>query len=346
MFLTSFTHYRGIAIILIVLGHCYGLSNWSFASYPERVLANIITGGTALFVFISGFLFHQVFYPGFDFFRFITKKMNKVIVPYLIWSSLALLFTLSTHTPLPDGFVGPGTSLWDRWIQPSVLSLVTGGHFIAYWYIPFTLILFLASPLFLRFITLQRRTQVILTGSLLLCAAVVQRPINNIQVFQSVVFFLPVYLFGILCSLERKRIYAVLADKTVLLGLGVVGLSMLQSCFYMGAGSYHKAPFVWHFLDINIFQKLLLCLLCMVFLHRYEDRESKLLSTLATSSFAIFFIHGWVIKGLGLIKPWLPFAGGLWFLPVTAGMVILCSYVLAVLIKKRFNKHSTLLIGW
>ena len=58
MFLTSFAYYRGIAIVLIVIGHCYGLSGWTFASYPERVLANILTGSTVLFVFISGFLFH------------------------------------------------------------------------------------------------------------------------------------------------------------------------------------------------------------------------------------------------------------------------------------------------
>ena len=74
MFLTSFSYYRGIAIVLIVIGHCYGLSGWTFTYYPERDLANILTGGTVLFVFISGFLFHQVFYPGFDFRWFLTKK--------------------------------------------------------------------------------------------------------------------------------------------------------------------------------------------------------------------------------------------------------------------------------
>ena len=42
MFLKSFEYYRGIAIVLIVVGHCYGLSGWEFNSYPERVLANII----------------------------------------------------------------------------------------------------------------------------------------------------------------------------------------------------------------------------------------------------------------------------------------------------------------
>ncbi|WP_448873709.1 acyltransferase family protein [Desulfobulbus propionicus] len=346
MFLTSFAYYRGIAIVLIVLSHCYGLSGWTFASFPERVLANIITGGTALFVFISGFFFHQVFYPGFDYRKFMAKKLRKVVTPYLIWSSLALLFTFATHSPLPDLFVGPGASLWDQWIRPTVFSLITGGHFMAYWYIPFILILFLGSPLFLGFIDLPRRTQVAITGALLLCAAVIQRPVNNILVLQSVAFYLPIYLTGILCSLEKERIYEIFSDKIPLLCTGVIGLSMLQSLYYLGAGSAHKAPFVWHYPDINIFQKLLLCLLCMVVLHRYEHSENRILSTLAASSFAIFFLHGWVIKGLGLIKPWFPFVGGLWLLPLVAGLVILCSYAVAVLIKKQFARHSSLLIGW
>ena len=111
MFLTSFSYYRGIAIVLIVIGHCYGLSGWTFASYPERVLANILTGGTVLFVFISGFLFHQVFYLGFDFRWFLTKKLRRVATPYLLWSTLTLVLNLLTHTPLPDRFVGSGPSL-------------------------------------------------------------------------------------------------------------------------------------------------------------------------------------------------------------------------------------------
>lgn len=125
MFLTSFAYYRGSAIVLIVIGHCYGLSGWTFASYPERVLANILTGGTVLFVFISGFLFHQVFYPGFDFRWFLTKKLRRVATPYLLWSTLALVLNRLTHTPLPDRFVGSGPSLWDQWLRPA-LSPIPG----------------------------------------------------------------------------------------------------------------------------------------------------------------------------------------------------------------------------
>lgn len=346
MFLKSFEYYRGIAIVLIVAGHCYGLSEWTFSSYPERVLANITTGGTSLFVFISGFLFHQVFYPRFNYRRFMMKKFQKVFMPYLFWSVLALTLTFSTHIPLPDGFIGPSHSFWDQWLRPILLSLITGSHFLAYWYIPFIMIMFLLSPLFLRFITLKRRTQVIVTLALLLCSALAQRPVNNILVIQSVLFFSPVYLFGILCSIDRDWIYQHFDNKTALLALGVLVLAMVQSSYYPGAGSYHKPLFMLHAFDINLFQKLLLCLLCMVILHRYEHNENKTLSALAASSFAIFFIHGWVIKGLFLITSWMPLKGGLWLVPLITTLVTFCSYVVAVLIKKGVSKHSSLLIGW
>ncbi|MDD2467016.1 MAG: acyltransferase [Desulfobulbus sp.] len=346
MFLKSFEYYRGIAIVLIVIGHCYGLSGWHFSSFPERVLANIITGGTSLFVFISGFLFHQVFYPRFKYSRFMSKKLQRVFVPYLFWSALALTLTFSTGIPLPAHFVGPGLSFWDQWLQPIFLSLITGGHFLAYWYIPFIMTMFLLSPIFISFIKLERRTQVIVTLGMLLCSALAQRPVNNILVLQSVLFFSPVYLFGILCSIDKDWIYEHFDNKIWLLALGVLALSMIQSSYYPGAGSYHKPLFLLHAFDINIIQKLLLCLLGMVLLHRYEKSENNVLSALAASSFAIFFIHGWVVKGLFQIKSWFPFTGGLWLLPVITALVIIGSYALAILIKKLFPKQSSLLIGW
>jgi len=53
MRLVSFDYFRGVAILFIVAGHSYG--PWGINTLPEKILSNLITGGTALFVFISGF---------------------------------------------------------------------------------------------------------------------------------------------------------------------------------------------------------------------------------------------------------------------------------------------------
>lgn len=96
------------------------------------MLANILTAGTVLFVFISGFLFHQVFYPWFDFRWFLTKKQRSKATPYLLWFTLALVLNLLTHTPLPDRFVGPGPSLWDQWPCPCPLAKPGKGDGISF----------------------------------------------------------------------------------------------------------------------------------------------------------------------------------------------------------------------
>ncbi len=64
MRINYFDYFRGIAILLIVAGHC--LAPWYINTMPEMVIANLIKGGTALFVFISGFFFITYFILNFN----------------------------------------------------------------------------------------------------------------------------------------------------------------------------------------------------------------------------------------------------------------------------------------
>jgi len=57
----SIEYFRAIAIILIVAGHLL-LAGIESSYLFELAIQNIIFGGTTLFVFISGFLFHHVFF--------------------------------------------------------------------------------------------------------------------------------------------------------------------------------------------------------------------------------------------------------------------------------------------
>ena len=66
----SIDYFRAIAIILIVAGHSYGLSYLHFNSNIEYAIMNLITGNTALFVFISGFMLHHIFYNRYNFKNF------------------------------------------------------------------------------------------------------------------------------------------------------------------------------------------------------------------------------------------------------------------------------------
>jgi len=48
--------------------------------------------GTALFVFISGFLFHHIFYSRFNYRAFISRKIKDVLVPYLVLSTPYVIY--------------------------------------------------------------------------------------------------------------------------------------------------------------------------------------------------------------------------------------------------------------
>ena len=85
MFINSINHFRAIAILIIVSGHTYHISDLKFDSFFENVIGNLITGGTINFVFISGFLFYSIFYNRFKYSQFIKSKIKRILLPYFFF---------------------------------------------------------------------------------------------------------------------------------------------------------------------------------------------------------------------------------------------------------------------
>lgn len=345
MHLKSLEYFRAIAIILIVAGHCYGISGWHISSFSDRFLANLITGGSALFVFISGFLFHHVFYPKFNYRIFIKKKVQNVFFPYLFLSIFAIAQALITHRPFAATYFGPQQTVMDQVIQPVLLYLLTGGVLV-YWYIPFIMCIFLLSPLFIRFIHCSAPTRIGITALLLLVSLFIQRPVNNFLIPQAVVFFTPVYLFGIVCSMHKEWIYKNLENRSLILLIGALLLAALQALLFKACGNLQKPPFQLHGIDINLLQKIFLCLFFMIWLHKYEEFNSRLLQVLAASSFAIYFFHAWFIGILSHLQWMYTPVYGFHLVPVSSAFIIWISYLLASQVKLRFPKKSRMFIGW
>ena len=197
MFLNSLNHFRAIAIVFIVAGHCTYLANVSPETFPERVFATLIHGGTSLFVFISGFLFRYIFYKRYHFKKFISGKLKKVLLPYTLLSTVPIFFLLFSREGYYSTFSPTGNSFVD-YILPAFKYYITGSFTIAYWYIPFIMTVFLMSPLHAAFIKLPFKWQRLITFVLFVIALFIHRPVENISIAQSVVYFTPVYLFGIM----------------------------------------------------------------------------------------------------------------------------------------------------
>ena len=86
----------------------------------------------------------------------------------------------------------------------------------------------------------------------------------------------------------------------------------------------------------------------MVFLHQFEQSKNKTLTTLASTSFGIYFIHGYVLQLLILTKykleitmtyPWITYF-------IIWGILIILSIVFVKLLKKMFPKYSKYITGY
>lgn len=345
MHLRSFEYFRAVAIVLIVAGHSYGIAGWRIDTFGERVLANLISGGTSLFVFISGFLFHHVFYPKFVYRKFLEKKFKNVYIPYLILSVLPIILALVIKAPFPEFYFGPDDTFYDRILRPIFLYYWYGGVMV-YWYIPFIMAMFLLSPVFIWFIKIDTRKKIYIILFLSVVSLFMHRPINNWSITQSVIYFFPVYMFGILCSMEREYIYEKFKGKDHHLLGGVVFLAVLQAALFDACGNLQKNPFEFNWIDISYLQKQLLCVYFMVFLHKYEHVDSHLLKTLAASSFAIYFLHGWVIYLISKVQSYYKPFYGPHMLLILLPFVIWASYAVARKVKRTFPDKSRMLIGW
>lgn len=345
MYLNSFDYFRAITIILIVMGHCYAIAGWQIETFFDRTFANMVSGGTSLFVFISGFLFYHVFYHRFEYKSFIKKKIKNVYSPYIFLSILPICYALYVKMPYKEYFFGPTDTFYDQLVRPAFLYFWHGGVMV-YWYIPFIMTIFLISPLFIFFIRLDTQKQIRIVAILSIISAFVHRPVHNISIIQSVIYFTPVYMFGILCSMQKEYIYEKLKGKEYIICGVIVLLAMLQACTTNVCGNIQKNIFEFNGVDIAYFQKLCMCLVFMVFLHRFEDKNIKFLKQIAASSFSIYFLHGWFIFFISKLRNYYADFWGLHLLPLMSFVVIACSYALALGVKKAFPQKSRMLVGW
>lgn len=350
-FLNSFNYLRAIAIIIIIAGHSIKLSGFKIETIFERVFANLILGGSHIFLFISGFLFHHIYYKNFDYLNFLKKKIRFIFFPYLFLSIIPILYFVFFSTgPHTDFIIANKDNIWSKYIYPFIWYLYTGKINFAYWYIVFIMVMFMLQPLFIWYIKLRPPRQIIILIILYMISIFIERPVNNINLIQSVVYFAPVYLFGITVSIYKSQFYHFLKNKELLILLLVILLALTQTVYYPVYGSLHKNALDPDLPDIMMIQKFFLILFLFSLLHKYEHKSFGILNSIASSSFGLFFIHPFVITLLYKSESLMHFnnpniLGIIWF-GIVVCVVILISYIIAMTIKIIFKKKSRMMIGW
>lgn len=270
------------------------------------------------------------------------KKIRNVLFPYLVLSTIAIsYYMLIKHEGMHVEFGIENPALG------YLFYFLTGQIFSAYWYIPMILVIFSLSPIFIKLIDLRLPAWIVF--GLLLLPLLFQRPHQNFNILQSLVYFAPLYILGSWTSLNSQRIYRLLHGKELLLLAMVLLLALVQAWYYPYSGNAHKNAFELALPDINLIQKTIMCFMLFVVLHRFENREFRILVFLASVSFPIYFLHPFIIAILDKLKRVinLEFDSSFLTLAFTTALVVCLSAWVAILGRKVIGRrYSRSLIGW
>jgi membrane-bound acyltransferase YfiQ involved in biofilm formation len=352
--------FRGLAIILIVLGHCYTLAGGYFddRNLPpvmswQYVVPTLIDGGTSYFVFISGFLYRQVFFGRVPYGDFMKKKALYVGLPYLLLASPVALAEIVTGifyiTAVKDGQAYPDSPFIEF-----VALMATGRMVTAYWYIPFAMLLFAAAPLFDRFILLRFVWQrLAVFGAFLGLALWLHRPASNLDPVHSLLYFTNVYLFGLLFWEHRDRLMPVLVRTPVLLLLAcaIVAVAAAQTFLQHSVGNLERGvgDGFWPLgFDYMLAQKYLAIFFLCGLLARWGRMFATPLRFMAGISFGVYFIHGIIIAVLTRLAPVLSLPhspNAILDLAVYGGVVLLLSVAVTLGVRRVAGKRSRYIIG-
>lgn len=316
-FLNCLNQYRGLAILMVVISHCFYLSDTGRRlTFLERFWECFYKNSTVYFVFIAGFLFHHLQAGRFRAGAYFRKRLPRLVVPFLLFSILALAFRI--EVPIPDelfpAWLGDG-----RWAR-AFFVLVTGATYGPYWYIPMAVLLALLSPAVLWAVRRERLMRWLLP--LLFAGAVFAHrpPEPNFNTFHSLFYYLPVYLFGAVCARDQAAVLPASARRVWLWWALGLAATALQAEFYT-PGNFHKPMFQYGGTDVNLIAKMFLTLAILGLLVRRESRPIRLLDLFAKYSFSIYFLHPIAIWAFGRRVDLIPFRTHLILLPVV-GLVI------------------------
>ncbi len=289
-FLNYINVFRGLAILLIIMGH-----SMQFGSGLIRdINCEIVCGGTALFIFISGFLFQHLS-GKFEYKNYLSKKWTNVILPYFFTAIPGLLFCFYLPALYKNSFDGLNILA-----QIPVLLSVGRVHNTPTWFIPMIVLFFFCSWLLLKL-----ENKGILYKLLpLMFLVTIFCPRGGIEyedlislsysakyfayvkyVLLGFVHFFSLYVFGMFCS-KNKEIIDKFYSRRALIFAGMVSTAACD-VYLTQKGIYSNFTI----------SKTFLTMLLLGYLKHYDEyilaheKLNKVLDFIAKYSFGLFFIH-------------------------------------------------------
>jgi surface polysaccharide O-acyltransferase-like enzyme len=291
----SFDAFRGLAIIAVVAIHAVNpsVSPHSFAYLLYRQMLNF---GVPAFFFISGYWASKRPIQSFgDYTAFLKRRLLRVLVPYLFWSSTLFVYLFITTWEI-NGF-------------KMIYTLLTGGAFIGYYFIIALVQLYVITPI-LQYI--NRRLHIcgfiliLLFGMISLFVLYLSQIFNFIGHLPAALpFYTWIIYYELGLFMGDSRIEALSAAKTRLyLLLAVLVFWLISPAEVTLILSRRSDPAFAAYLgqfSLFLFSSCLYSL-CVIFaflsVKEHFGRLPKLLNALGRYSFGIYLIHPIILDRL------------------------------------------------
>jgi surface polysaccharide O-acyltransferase-like enzyme len=315
-FLSNMNSLRGVAIFSIMTVHLWFVPQDSVETTSIYLKLISVTreilfhDSTIFFIFISGFLFEYLSsrYSSQEYYK---SKFKNILLPYLILSTGILIYNFLLKEV--------------SFTFSDLLNTLTFGEAqFQYWYIPFICLVFLISPLLLPMLGTRTGTTISLG---------------------QYVYFLPIYITGMIFSINYERVILVLEKRFLLLFVAIV----ISTCLIILAKLFDLSfSFISLYESFHYIQKMFILLFLIVFFKKIEHIDIKILNVLAKYSFALFFTHT-LVDSLVRDKFYDLFATSSFIIiPISIFytlMIISITLLFCMSIKKLFIGHSRYVIG-
>lgn len=341
---------RGLAILAVVLTHCYDtftdLSALTPATWAYMTATMLLRFAVPCFIFASGFALFARYGPAPPLRAFYARRARAVVPAYLLASAAGIALRVAVgHLPADA-------------VTPAAVAgmLCTGTAFYHLWFFVPLIEIYLLYPLVARVYDGARergREPHLLLACLGLAALFFVPVPDALASLHTAMMFAGYLIYFVLGMAVRARYDRVAAFRTtpprrMAAGLVVVagvafGLAEFVTAHYapgvLPAGSLERAVFlaVW-----AVAMALAWCVLIIGLLRgarRARGRAGDALAALGRRSLEVYVIHAFLLSLLGLAGAGLGFVrGNLAAVPVAFALVIAVSWAAATVIDR--NKRS------
>lgn len=334
---------RAVAIVFIVAMHCVDDFDWSNSHRLYRFLVELFQGSTVVFFMISGYLFQHLS-ERFRYAGYLEKKFKHVIVPYLVVSTPGIVLLL---TKPEFGLENPELAGASWWLQTLFLYFYGGAQLNhVLWFVAVMSLYYLAAPLFAY--CLRHPMWFLALALLIPISLLSHRPTTQkYHHLQLALYFLSAYLAGMAAGRYSERVLLWVDRHMALLVSAFVAAFVGHYWLTDEVGTYVDEAFSPKagLIDWIFVQKFIFFFVLIGALKKLDAQRMKLVDHLATVSFAIYFLHVYVLYVYSHIVHWHQFPGSVTHVTLLLLATLVFTVAIAFVSRKLFGRRSRMLIG-